>query len=229
MMRAWGWVAVPAMASTLLACSLLKKPGAADGGADGGDVQSALPVEGGPAEAVNESELTRYPDEKPVDHATLTAEAGGNMRTQAGPGGDLVIVLKHGTEVQKIAEHANYYLVIADDPKEPTRKLMGWAAESVFGGEPSHRHEAAMGDGGVSPAKAVDAGTKPVGVDAGAKPAPVPAKPLDVKKVNGACPTGYAPCSAICRLTCKAPSDCDDPSAHCTAGFCLGPGASVCK
>ena len=229
MMRAWGWVAVPAMASTLLACSLLKKPGAADAGPDAGP-SAALPVEAAATEAVNESELTRYPDEKPVDHATLTAESGGNLRTQAGPAGDLVIVLKHGTEVQKVAEHAGYYLVIADDPKDPARKLMGWAAESVFSGEAPHRHEAAMGDGGPTPpAKVVDAGAKPAAVDAGAKPAPGPAKPLDVKKINGACPSGYAPCSAICRLTCKAVSDCEDPAAHCTAGFCLGPGASVCK
>ncbi len=218
MMRAWGWIAVPAVASTLLACSMLKKPGAADAGADGGgEATAAVPVEAGPAEAVNESELTRYPDEKPVDHATLTAEAGGNLRTQAGPGGDLVIVLKHGTEVQKVAEHGGYYLVIADDPKDPTRKLMGWAAESAFGAEPARKHEPERGDAGAKP-----------GVDAGAKPA-TPGKPLDVKKVNGACPTGYAPCSAICRLTCKAPSDCEDPAAHCTAGFCLGPGAAVCK
>jgi hypothetical protein len=228
MMRAWGWVAVPAMASTLMACSLLKKPGAADAGSDA-EPSSGLPVEAAAAtEAVNESELTRYPDEKPIDHATLTAESGGNLRTQAGPGGDLVIVLKHGTEVQKIAEHASYYLVIADDPKDPTRKLMGWAAESVFSGEGPHRHE---GDAGMTPVRVGDAGARPpaAGVDGGKPAPPTPSKPLDVKKINGACPSGYAPCSAICRATCKTDPDCGEPAAHCTAGFCLGPGASVCK
>jgi hypothetical protein len=226
MMRAWGWIVVPAMASTLLACSFLKKPGSGDAGPEAGESPAAGNVEAGPpAEAVNESELTRYPDEKPIDHAPLTTESGGNLRTQAGPGGDLVVVLKHGTEVQKLAEHAGYYLVLTEDPKEPTRKLMGWAAESIFGGaEPSHR----QGGGGALHEAEGDGGSKSASVDGGAKPSG-PTKHLDVKKVNGACPSGYAPCSAICRLTCKAEADCGDPSAHCTAGFCLGPGASVCK
>ena len=225
MMRAWGWVAVSAMASTIMACSLLKKPGAGDAGADGGaEAAAALPVEGRPVEAVNESEMTRYPDEKPIDHATLTAESGGNMRTQAGAGGDLVIVLKRGTEVQKLAERGSYYLVLADDPKDPTRKLMGWASEGVFSAEPARRHE---GDGGPHETSA-DGGSRPVVADAGTKPAPAK-RPLDAKKINGACPSGYAPCSQACRLTCKAEADCGDPAAHCTAGFCLGPGAVACK
>ncbi len=222
MMRAWRWVAVPAMASALLACSFLKKSGAGDGGADGGAegaASASLPgMDAGPAEAANAAEVTRYPDEKPVDHATLTAESGGNMRTQAGTGGDLVIILKRGTEVEKIAERGGYYLLIADDPKEASRKVMGWAAESAFGAgaEPAHKRE---GDN-PAPGKLVDAG--------GAKPGP--SKRLDVKKsANGSCPSGYAPCSAICRATCKTAPDCDDPAARCTGGFCLGPGASACK
>jgi hypothetical protein len=225
MMRVRRWVAVPAMASALLACSLLKKSGAGDGGidgaAEGAASASASVADAGPAEAANAAEVTRYPDEKPFDHATLTAESGGNMRTQAGAAGDLIIILKRATEVEKIAERGGYYLVIADDPKETTRKIMGWVAESAFGagGEPAHKRE---GDNpNPAPGKLVDAG--------GSKP-PAPSKRLDVKKsANGSCPSGYAPCSAICRATCKAAVDCGDPAAKCTGGFCLGPGAAACK
>jgi hypothetical protein len=202
---------------------MLKLPGAAADAGQEAAVGEALPEAGaapGATEAVNASEMTRYPDEKPVDHAPLTAATDGQLRTQA-PGGDLVIFLKKGTEVQKIAEHENFYLVLADDPKDPAKKLMGWAAESVFGGAAPHRAEPEVrGDGG-APHGAADAGTKPA-------PAPGPAKPLDVKKVNNACPPGYAACGAECRLTCKADAECGIATAKCTGGFCLGPGAVPC-
>jgi hypothetical protein len=175
-----------------------------------------------PGEAVNASEMTRYPDEKPIDHAPLTvAEQSANLRTQAGTGGDLVVVLKKGTEVQKLAEHERFYLVLADDPKESSHKLMGWVSESAFESGPSRRAEPEVrGDGG-APHVAADAGTKPE---------PGPAKPLDVHKTpNGGCPPGYAACAALCRLTCKSDGDCGVATAHCTGGFCLGPGAAPCK
>jgi hypothetical protein len=223
MMRAWGCVALVATASALTSCSLLKKAGSVDGGEDAPSGSASAAVEAGAlGEAVNQSEMTRYPDEKPVDHAPLTTESGGMMRTQAGPGGDLVIVLKKGTEVEKIAEHEGYYLVLADDPKDATHKLMGWISESAFsGGGSLHRTEPeTRGDGGTPPHGGVDAGTKPP---------PGPIKPLDVHKTNGVCPPGYASCAAVCRMTCKADGDCGDPSAHCSGGFCMGPRAVPCK
>jgi hypothetical protein len=209
------------MASGVMACSLLKKPGAGDAGEDAGSA-AVTPEAAPPGEAVNASEMTRYPDEKPVDHAPLTvAEQSANLRTQAGTAGDLVVVLKKGTEVQKLAEHGGFYLVLADDPKESSRKLMGWVSENAFEIGPSRRAEPEPhGDGGVAPHVA----------DAGTKPAPGPAKPLDVhKEANGGCPAGYAACGAVCRLTCKADGDCGVGTAHCTGGFCLGPGAVPCK
>lgn len=223
MVRAWGWFALAGMASGVMACSLLKKPGAVDGGEDAGAVASAaVPEASVSGEAVNASEMTRYPDEKPVDHAPLTLESGANLRTQAGSGGDLVVVLKKGTEVEKLAEHESYYLVLADDPKDPTRKLMGWVSESAFGAAAPH------GRGEPEPTPpphgtVADAGSKPP------SPPPGPAKPLDVHKTNGACPPGYASCAAVCRLTCKAESECGIATAKCTGGFCVGPGAVPCK
>ncbi|HEX4449103.1 MAG TPA: SH3 domain-containing protein [Polyangiaceae bacterium] len=229
----WRALAVAAPAGALMACSLLKKPEPTDGGentvVDGGAAPSPVHE----AEAVNASEMTRYTDEKPVDHAPITAESGGNMRTQAGTGGDLVVVLKRGTEVEKLAEHGAYYLVLADDPKEGSRKLMGWIAETAFTGGPEpHRAEPEERDGGhprPTPGPVIPAPPAPHVVDAGAKPASGPAKPFDVHKTDGACPPGYGPCSAVCRLTCRTQADCGDPAALCSAGFCLGPRAVPCK
>jgi hypothetical protein len=226
MKRAWGSLGVAAFASGVLACSMLKLPGAAvDAGQEAAvsEAPAPLPDAAPPAavDAVNASEMTRYPDEKPVDHAPITAEAGGSMRTQAGAGGDLVIVLKRGTEVEKIAEHDVYYLVLADDPKDPTRKLMGWIAESAFsGGLPRKGEPEPRGDGGAAPPHG---GTKPTPTTP-----PGPVKPLDVKKVNNACPPSYASCGAMCRLGCKTDAECGLSTAHCSAGFCMGPGAVPC-
>ena len=138
MMRAWRCLALAAMASVVMSCSLLKKPGAVDGGEDAPVSSATAPEAGLNAEAVNASEMARYPDEKPVDHAPLTvAEQSANLRTQAGTSGDLVVVLKKGTEVQKLAEHEGFYLVLADDPKDSSRKLMGWVSENAFESAPS--------------------------------------------------------------------------------------------
>ncbi len=221
MVRAWGWFALAAMASGVMACSLLKKPGAgaSDGGEEAGVASGAVPEAGPPGEAVNASEMTRYPDEKPVDHAPLTVESSASLRTQAGSGGDLVVVLKKGTEVEKLADHESSYLVLADDPKDATRKLEGWVAESAFGAAPHGRAEPEPPPHFV----VADAGPKPP------SPPPGPAKPLDVHKTNGTCPPGYASCAAVCRLTCKIEAECGIATAKCTGGFCVGPGAVPCK
>jgi hypothetical protein len=221
MVRAWGWVVVASMASALVACSMLKKKGAPDGGEDGATASASAEPSAAPAQgtlAANEAQITRYPDEKAFDHATLTTESPANVRTQAGSGGDLVVVLKKGTEVDKIAEHGGSYLVIADDPKDPSRKLMGWVVEVTFGAEPGpRRHDH---DGGAS--GPVEAGTT---ADAGKAPAPTPsAQPSAFVCVKqsppGKCPAGYVVSQAVCRAACKAATDCKGPDPKCNGGFC---------
>jgi len=74
----------------------------------------------------------------------------------------------------------------------------------------------------------VDGGTTPVSTDGGSAPACKP-QPLDLKKnANGTCNAGYAVCGAMCRMSCKADADCCLATAHCTGGYCLGPGATPC-
>jgi hypothetical protein len=217
--RAWRWVApvsCAAMAGVLFGCPLKKQ--ASDAGTDA-EAGAAVEPEAAAAQlAANESDVTRYPDEKAGNRTPVTTEATVNLRTQAGAAGDLVVVLKKGTEVDKVAEHGGSYLVLADDPKDSSRKLMGWVSEGAFG-EPVRR---VVSDAGKA---AADGGTTPPVADAGKA-----AKPLDVKKnADGSCPAGYAACSAMCRLSCKADADCALATAHCTGGFCMGPGAVACK
>jgi len=209
------------MASALVACPF-KKKGPSDGGEDAVAAASASaepPAASAQQQAANESQVTRYPDERPFDHATVTTESSANVRTQAGSGGDLIIVLKKGTQVDKTAEHGESYLVIAEDPKDPSRKLMGWVVESAFGPEPvvvrRHEHDGGAGTP-VDAGGGADAGKTPT-VDAGTQPS----TSVCVKqKPPGSCPAGYVVSQAVCRVPCKAATDCKGPEPKCNAGLC---------
>jgi hypothetical protein len=125
-----------------------KKHAATDAGAD--DAATAV-ADAGPAPlAANEAAVTRYPDETQVNHvATTTKWTASNVRTQAGQGaGELVSVIKAGTDVEKIAERQGYFLVVFNDPSDATRKDMGWVSQAVFTPEPSHKHVAVHCTGG---------------------------------------------------------------------------------
>jgi hypothetical protein len=255
----------------------LKKPGASDAGDAAGSASAE--VEAGPApQAVNEADVSRYPDETPVNHVSATTKwTISNVRSQVGAGGELVAALRKGTETDKIAERQGYDLVLFDDPGDSSRKKMGWVSQAVYGAEPPHKRAtlhcpgtevaillqggdetcvsectsdanchagwACDGDGVLSnggqpgnPVKFCRIAARTGGADGGAPPTPPvvkdagPAKLLDVKKnKDGSCPTGYGACGAACRLSCKGDSECGVASAHCTGGFCLGPGAAPCK
>jgi hypothetical protein len=213
--QGWQWFAVSSMACGLLACP--HKGGTADGGLEDGAVASAVVEAGPPPLAANESAVTRYPDETPVNHLPLkTRWATSTARTQgSASGGDVVAVLKAGTEVEKIADRQSFYLVLFTDPSEPSRTEMGWVGEGVFGSEPMRKRI-----------------SEPATVDAGGSPSPsappISPKKLDEKRSGGKCAPGYASCGAICRLQCGKDADCGTPGAHCQGGFCLGPGAKPC-
>ena len=148
-------------------------------------------------------------------------EAPADLRTEVGSGGKLVVVLKRGTEVAKVAEHQSHYLVVAEDPKDTTRKLMGWASEGAFGGGPHGVVPAAhaAGDGGAVVAS--DAGHA-AATDAGGGAAPPAGGGAYscVKQEKGACPAGFTVNGAVCRIPCKAPTDCKGPDPKCNAGLC---------
>jgi hypothetical protein len=152
MVRALRWFAVASTACVLFGCP--KKNAATDGGADDGAAAVAAEAAAAPAAAAaNEASVTRYPDETAVNHVSQTTRwTTSNIRTQAGNNaGDLVAVVKAGTDVDKIAERQGYYLVIFTDPSDATRKEMGWVSQAVFTPEPPHKHTAAHCTGGMVP------------------------------------------------------------------------------
>ncbi len=219
MVRAWRWVAAGLVLGALPACSMLKKPGAADAG-NGGESEASAVAEAAAAPlAANEGDITRYPDEKASTGSTLTTEAPAELRTEVGAGGKLVVVLKKGTEVDKLAEHAGHYLVVSEDPRDASRKLIGWASTSAFtvgtyhGPSVTHDGGTVAGEGGAHAATTVDAGP------------PAPAKPggaaVCVKQnPPGHCAAGYNVSGAVCRRPCTAAADCSGPEPKCNGGLC---------
>lgn len=221
MVGAWRWVAAGLVLGALPACSMLKKPGAADAG-DGGESEASAVAEAAAAAplAMNEGDITRYPDEKSSTGSTLTTEAPADLRTEVGAGGKLVVVLKKGTEVDKVAEHAGHYLVVAEDPKDASRKLMGWAGTGAFT-VGTFRGPIVVHDGGA--AAPVEGGAHAATTsDAGPAPAPATGGAAACVKQNppGHCAAGYNVSGAVCRLPCKAATDCSGPEPKCNGGLC---------
>ncbi len=211
MVRTVRWLGLSAVAVVLMGCP--KKPGASDAGA--GDAApassaSAAAEAAAPAAAIggNDSDVTKYPAQNADNQDALTTRVTANARTEIGPtGGKLVATLKPGTAATRIADHEGYDLVVFADPSDATKQLEGWVAQGDFGAVP-HNVVVVTTDGGAPKQRTT---------------------PLDIKKpASGTCPGGYGSCGAMCRATCKADADCELSTAHCSAGFCLGPGAVPC-
>ena len=116
---------------------------------------------------------------------------------------------KPGTAAVRIADHEGYDLVVFADPSDATKQLEGWVAQGDFGAVAHNVVVVVPTDGGTPPKQRTT--------------------PLDIKKpASGTCPGGYGSCGAMCRATCKVDADCELSTAHCSAGFCLGPGAVPC-
>ncbi len=117
------------LAAMLAACPK-KGTDAADAAAEAG--AGAAVVDAGP-ETTNEAQITRYTDdEKSMDRADATVKIAKTNAITAVPKGDVVTSLKKGDAVTQVVLHNGYYLVTFADPKDPTKKLMGWVAKQAF-------------------------------------------------------------------------------------------------
>jgi hypothetical protein len=203
------------MACVLLACPKKQAANADAGPEDSG--AAAVVEAAAPSLAANESAVTRYPDESAVNNTPQTVRwPVANARTQASAsGGELVAAIKAGTEVQKIAEHQSYALVVFNDPTDASKKDMGWVSDAVFSAEPAHKR---------TPAHCA-AGQAAILLPSGEETCVV----LDAHKEGTQCPVGYGPCGPVmCRLQCTKDADCGGGGAHCQGGYCLAPGKAPC-
>jgi hypothetical protein len=198
---------------------MLKKQ-APDAGEAGVEASASAEVEAAPAPlAANVADVTRYPQEKPESGTGTIEEAMASLHTEIGAKGGLVAVLKKGAVVDKIAEHEGFSLVVADDPKDPSRKVMGWTGNYAFA--LLHKHDAGvLGDAGVL----ADGGAGPAQVDGGPAPTPSGQPASDIVCVKqgagGACPSGFVASNAVCRTPCTKAADCKGQGAKCNGGKC---------
>ncbi len=83
--------------------------------------------------AANENDVSRFPDETKLDNVSKPIQnpAFGHAR-QSPPTGLEVATLKKGASVTQIAQKDKYFLSIFDDPKDATKKLMGWIYQDAF-------------------------------------------------------------------------------------------------
>lgn len=179
----------------------------------GGDEQDAAPEAAPVAEvpeaaapapvAKNAADISRFGAEKPIaNEVAKLVDAFNTVRT--GPGqGQTVATLRAGTDVTKIAEHQNNFLITFADPKDPASVLMGWVGKGAFVAD-------IILDAGLRDATVVDAAKPPV-PDAG------PA---------GACPAGQelivglVANRAVCKKRCAAVTDCSNKV--CSTGTAVG-------
>jgi hypothetical protein len=204
-------MALSTMAFVLLACAR-RGPIAADAGGDlaDGAALASSPEAGPPPVATVPALANPGPAHKPP-----------GMRC---PGTEVAIWLQPGEEACVIECKAH-----ATCPA-------GWACDGdgllATNGRPGNPIQFCRI---ASRGKVADAGPLPAMVDAGSSPPPArppnagpPPRRLDVKQVNGQCPSGYRACGAACRLTCSNNNDCGLATATCQGGFCLGPGVQPC-
>jgi hypothetical protein len=87
--------------------------------------------------ASNEQDVKRYPDEKKLEGKTAEKLfwSASNVRKSLEPKADVVATLAKGTLVEQLASRGNNFLVRFDDPKDKTKKLMGWLYKDAFTGE----------------------------------------------------------------------------------------------
>lgn len=223
------------VAGSLFGCSLLKKKGAGDAGADGGDLASmadAATVSVTGTGAKNEANILRYASETPLANEPAVIAKDGTVARNFPGNGPEVATLAKGTAVAKIAQYfSTATLVMFDDPSGDGSKLLGWVIPGAFdlAAPPPVKPvvvpaRVVISDAGAKDASAVvamsggDAGVKlDAGVATASTVAAPPAGAASATPVGGKCPgQSWQLMGSVCRPKCTTDADCPK-SLKCTA------------
>ncbi len=98
-----------------------------------GPVASTAPK----TEAANAGDVKRFPDEKKLDEDAKLEWNSSKIRREPRGGPEVAVLLK-GAAVHKIAEHAGFFLITFQDPKDVARTLMGWVYQDAFKAAAAH-------------------------------------------------------------------------------------------
>ena len=128
------------LAVVMVGCGLLKKKAGnedADAAATGanavaeGDAASAPPPAAGAPIAANVGDISRLPDETPIDKVPATLQRATNLRELPGVG-KVVSTLPKGAVVFQLARVPMAFLVLFEDDSKSQRKVMGWVSPESF-------------------------------------------------------------------------------------------------
>ena len=212
----WGMFAAALV--TLAGCP--RKPDA--GSAEAGSLVASADEAGTPVAApaaANAADVARFPDETDFANVDATTGHGGTKVYKSPPNGEVIVTLSAGTAVSQVAGHESSVLIGFTDPKDATRKLLGWVAKaSLSEGSPS-APPAPHGGGGTA---AVDAGGGGGGGGGSA---------FVVNPAGGGCSGGFAMSDdGKCHKTCNnSVSECPPPpQAYCIKNKGKG-GGRICS
>jgi len=208
------------LATVLLGCPLLTKK---QGEGDPSVADAATTTVTGTG-AKNEADVLRYPAETPLNNVpAVIGKDGATARTFPGSGSP-VAVLPKGTPCAKVAQfYSTGTLIMFNDPVGDGSTLLDWMTVTSFDTGPVpttvktvfvppkvvDAGATAVKDSGTAPTPVADAGAPKV-VDAGSSPVPACAAALPAcpATADGRCATGRTNDNGMCRLPCKADTDC---------------------
>jgi hypothetical protein len=128
-----GATLVVVMMAVVSCGDLLKKKGQ-DAGATATptDPVNGTPVPAQPVLALNQGDITRYPDETAMPTPTkLAFQRGFNIRESV-PNGKVIAGLGKGAVATQIAKRHPYVLITFDAPSSPGVTMMGWVHQDAF-------------------------------------------------------------------------------------------------
>jgi hypothetical protein len=128
------------LVAAVASCGILQKIRGEDPDAEAAADAETSPVEDAAATeppehtplAANEDDIARFPDEAALDAVAATVQRTGSVR-EAPVTGAIVASLARNATVLQLAQREKYFLVVFDNPSEPSQKLMGWLHQDAFG------------------------------------------------------------------------------------------------
>lgn len=97
--------------------------------------------------AANAADVARYANEKPI--ADADDKIHHDMRVRTVPStkeGDVILALRAGTPVKKVAKRGQWFLITFADPKEKSRTLLGWTWDQAFAAQDGASEDACAAD-----------------------------------------------------------------------------------
>jgi hypothetical protein len=158
----WRWSFVVVSIAAFVAGCPKKNEGAGDAApeaaastaaaADAAPPTPALPT------ATNAADIARFGDEVAMNGDAAKIASAAPAR-KSPPSGEVVATLKPGTDVQKLAQRGQHFLVLFPNPKGGSDYMMGWVQDTAFSAAVIVRTDAGVKDAAVAVADAAPAPT----------------------------------------------------------------------